>query len=72
MAQQMKNQGQRNNLHPPKKFLPASANKSYQHTIKRPGQVSRINTRQQTELETTFNQEEKTNGPEKPKNSTGS
>jgi hypothetical protein len=39
MAQQIENQGQQikvytNNLHPPKRLLPASANKSYQHTTK--------------------------------------
>jgi hypothetical protein len=68
MAQQIENQGQRikvytNHLHSPKRFLLASANKSYQDTTKRPGEVSRIKPRLQTELETTYNQEEKINGP---------
>jgi hypothetical protein len=54
------------------RLLPASANKSNQHTTKRPGQITRINLCLQTELETTHNQEEKTNEPKKPKISTGS
>jgi hypothetical protein len=32
-----------NNLHPPKRYLPTSTNKSHQHTTKRTGQISRIN-----------------------------
>jgi hypothetical protein len=42
---------------------PPGTNKSYQHTTKRTGQIPRINLRQQTNLETTHNQENKTNGP---------